>query len=55
MAIEIVDVEVIQQCGMTVTFSDGTSASYVAEELLDLRPHRDIVLQLKRTMQTKPS
>jgi hypothetical protein len=27
--------------GLIVTFSDGTIAYYVVEELLDLRPYRD--------------
>jgi len=26
--------------GLVVTFSDGTTAGYLVEELLDLRPHR---------------
>ena len=29
--------------GLIVTFSDGTTAGYVAEELLKLRPHREPV------------
>jgi hypothetical protein len=28
--------------GLIVTFSDGTTAGYVAEELLLLRPHREL-------------
>jgi hypothetical protein len=27
--------------GMIVTFSDGTTAAYVVEELIELRPHRE--------------
>ena len=27
---------------LIVTFSDGTTAGYVAEELLKLRPHREL-------------
>ena len=27
--------------GVMVTFSDGTTAGYVVEELLELRPHRE--------------
>jgi hypothetical protein len=26
--------------GLVITFSDGTTAGYLVEELLDLRPHR---------------
>ncbi len=29
--------------GLIVTFSDGTTAGYVAEELLELRPYRESV------------
>jgi hypothetical protein len=29
--------------GLIVTFSDGTKAGYVVEELLTLRPHREHV------------
>jgi len=29
--------------GLLVTFSDGTIAGFVVEELLHLRPHREIV------------
>jgi len=28
--------------GVIVTFSDGTTAGYVVEELLDLRPFREL-------------
>jgi hypothetical protein len=28
--------------GLIVTFSDGTITGYVAEELLDLRPYREL-------------
>jgi hypothetical protein len=26
--------------GLVITFSDGTTAGYLVDELLDLRPHR---------------
>ena len=29
--------------GLIVTFSDGTTGAYVVEELLELRPHRELV------------
>ena len=29
--------------GLIVNFSDGTTAGYVAEELLKLRPHRELI------------
>ena len=28
--------------GLVITFSDGTYARYVVEELLELRPHREM-------------
>ena len=29
--------------GLVITFTDGTYAKYVVEELLELRPHRDML------------
>jgi hypothetical protein len=42
-SIGIVAVEKDSQDGILVTFSDGTVAGYVAEELLHLRPLRERV------------
>ena len=53
MAIEVVDVEIVQHHGITITFSDGTSANYVAKELLDLKPHREINEHLQRALLVK--
>jgi hypothetical protein len=39
--VQILTVERDGEDGLIVTFSDGTSAGYVAEELLELRPHRE--------------
>ncbi len=39
----ILKVEMDGDDGLIVTFSDGTTAGYVAEELLDLRPYRETV------------
>lgn len=39
-AIEILTLEQ-ETDGVVVTFSDGTTAGYVVEELLELRPHRE--------------
>ena len=39
--LNITDVEIIQGCGIVVTFSDGTVASYAPEELAALRPYRE--------------
>jgi len=38
--IRIVSVEQDGADGLVVTFSDGTTAAYVVEELLELRPFR---------------
>ena len=53
MAIEIVDVEIVQHRGIVVTFSDGTFANFSAKELLELRPRREINEQLQRAILTK--
>ena len=42
-AIQVVNVEQDGTDGILVTFSDGTIAGYVAEELIDLRPVRERV------------
>jgi len=39
--IEIVTIEREGGYGLIVSFSDGTIASFVVEELLDLRPYRE--------------
>jgi hypothetical protein len=43
--IRILTAEVEGSDGMIVTFSDGTTGAYVAEELLELRPHREPTTQ----------
>jgi hypothetical protein len=41
--IQILTLERDGEDGLLVTFSDGTTAGYVTEELLELRPHREPV------------
>jgi hypothetical protein len=41
-SIQILTVEKDDGDGMITTFSDGTTAGYVAEELLELRPIREL-------------
>ena len=41
--IRILTVERDRDDGLIVTFSDGTTSAYVAEELLELRPHRELI------------
>ena len=41
--IQILTVERDGEDGLLVTFSDGTTAGYVTEELLELRPFRELV------------
>ncbi len=40
-SIGIVKAEIDGEDGLIVTFSDGTTAGYVVEELLELRPCRE--------------
>ena len=40
-AIRILTTELDGNDGLIVTFSDGTTGAYVAEELLSLRPFRE--------------
>jgi hypothetical protein len=42
-ALDIVDVEIIRDCGIVVQFSDGTVARYTPEQLAGLRPYRDFI------------
>ncbi len=42
--IKILTVEQDGADGVLVTFSDGTSAGYVVEELLALRPYREPIV-----------
>jgi hypothetical protein len=42
-AIKILTTEPDGDDGLIVTFSDGTTGAYVAEELLELRPFRERV------------
>ena len=44
----IIEVELDNDDGVLVTFSDETIAGYVVEELLSLRPYRDPVLGFPR-------
>jgi hypothetical protein len=37
--------------GVIVAFSDGTIGAYVAEELLKLRPHRELIHELQELPQ----
>jgi hypothetical protein len=39
--IRILNVESEDDDGLIVTFSDGTTAGYITEELLELRPFRE--------------
>jgi hypothetical protein len=41
--IQVLAVELDGDDGLIVTFSDGTTGAYVAEELLELRPFRERV------------
>jgi hypothetical protein len=45
--IKILHIEQDGGDGLIVTFSDGTTAGYVVEELLELRPYRESVKESK--------
>ena len=54
-AIRILTNEFDGDDGLIVTFSDGTTAGYVVEELLELRPFRERVTTKKAAkVPTKP-
>jgi hypothetical protein len=50
--IAIVKVEQDGKDGLLVTFSDGTTAGYVVEELLKLRPIREVPIDQEVSRQT---
>jgi hypothetical protein len=51
-SIQILTVEKDDDDGLLVNFSDGTTAGYVAEELLELRPQREMTRDAARTSTT---
>jgi hypothetical protein len=51
----ILKIEMDSDDGIIVTFSDKTTAGYVVEELLELRPVRECYTNPGRRMQTRPS
>jgi hypothetical protein len=52
--IQIIEVEIDAPDGIIVTFSDGTVGAYVAEELLELRPHRELAEDAGRWNDLQP-
>jgi thiamine phosphate synthase YjbQ (UPF0047 family) len=51
--IKIVSVERDGDDGLVVLFSDGTTGAFVVEELLELRPQRDLAKPVKRVEPVK--
>jgi hypothetical protein len=51
----ILKIEMDSDDGFIVTFSDKTTAGYVVEELLELRPARECYKNLGRRTRTLPS
>jgi len=45
--IRLLNVELDGDDGVLVNFSDGTTGAYVAEELLELRPFRELLTKRK--------
>ncbi len=50
--LDIREVELIKDCGITVTFSDGTVAHFPPEELAALRPYRESLPNREHSTQT---
>jgi hypothetical protein len=48
--VEIVNVEQDGKDGVIIVFSDGTQGAYVVEELLGLRPSREVATGLIRNI-----
>ena len=48
--IEIIDVQKDGVDGILVSFSDGTVAGYVVEELLELRPEREKIMDVPKPL-----
>jgi hypothetical protein len=46
--ISLIGVRLDGEDGVIIDFSDGTTAAYVVEELLDLRPYREPTTFLSR-------
>ena len=53
--IQILTVEKDDGDGLITTFSDGTTAGYVAEELLELRPKRELTEDSQKKVNLKIS
>jgi hypothetical protein len=51
--ISIIKMEMDERDGIIVTFSDGTTAGYVVEELLELRPIRERIPSPRRHRDTQ--
>jgi hypothetical protein len=52
--IEVSGVEKDDGDGLIVTFSDGTIGAYVAEELLELRPLRELATPKVESIRQEP-
>lgn len=49
-SIAIKTVELEGEYGIILTFSDNTTAAYIVEELLELRPHREITYRSRNPL-----
>jgi hypothetical protein len=52
--ITILTVEMEAPDGLILTFSDGTTAAYLVEEMLELRPHREPTEAPQRIVEERP-
>jgi hypothetical protein len=53
-SITILTVETDAPDGLILTFSDGTTAAYLVDEMLELRPHREPTDYAKRIANVFP-
>jgi len=52
--ITIIKAEVDYPDGVILSFSDGTTAAFLVEEMLELRPHREPMFYTQKTAEKRP-
>ena len=52
--IKILTAEIEYPEGLILTFSDGTTAAFLVEEMLELRPHREPTVYAHETAEEYP-
>ena len=54
MVIKLIHIVKVDDYGLTAFFSDGTTARFVVEELIGLRPYREASSQMDRILLRLP-